>query len=259
MNDQQTKARVLAVWQWVVVLVACGALAAAAQAPTQAIKAQGEIPEDSLLDVGIRIFDPGLPPGDSYTLEGNGVFEDIRKSESRYIPVVLMDTLQATGQWGAVRVVPAGSDSADLAVSGRIVESSGRKLVLEMRARDSTGRGWLDKKYKQIANPQAYRDEEIDREPFQDLFNQIANDLLAAREKLDVDELRALRAVSELKFAADLAPIAFADYLTVDRKGHTVATQHGVPAPGPGGGADVLRTRRFVPEPRGQPAQHRHA
>ncbi len=203
-------------------MISGAGLAATPGPPVIAIQATGEMPEDALLDVGIQILDPGLPPGDSYTLEQDGVYEDIRKSESRFIPVVLMNTLQATGNWGAVRVVPAGTDSVDLVVSGRIEQSSGRKLVLDLRAVDATGRRWLEKRYKRVANPRAYRDEEFTGEPFQDVFNQIANDLLAARNKLDTQDLRRVRSVSNLKFAADLAPIAFADYLGEDRKGRVM-------------------------------------
>ncbi len=199
------------------------AVAAPPLAAVIAIQATGEMPEDALLDVGIQILDPGLPPGDSYTLEEYGIYEDIRKSESRYVPVELMNTLQATGNWGAVRVVPAGTDSVDLVVTGRIGSSSGRKLVLDLRAVDATGRIWLEKRYNQVADPRAYKDDELTREPFQNVFNQIANDLLTARDKLDTGELRRVRAVSNLRFAADLAPIAYGDYLGRDRKGHTVA------------------------------------
>ncbi len=209
----------LAVGLW----ISGAALAATPTAPVVAIQSSGEMPEDALLDVGIQIFDPGLPPGDSYTLEEDGIYEDIRKSESRFIPVELMNTLQATGNWGAVRVVPAGTDSIDLVVRGRIEESSGRKLVLNLQAVDASGRTWLEKRYKHVANPRAYKDEDFNREPFQDIFNRIANDLLAARDKLDVDQLRRVRSVANLKFAADLAPIAYADYLGRDRKGNTVA------------------------------------
>ena len=195
------------------------AVAAETVLPTEAIQATHEIPEDSLLDVGIQILNPGLPPGDSYALEETGIFEDIRNSESRYIPVCLMDTLQATGHWGAVRVVPTGTDSVDLVVAGQIIESTGRKLVLQIQGKDASGRLWLDRRYKQIAEPRAYHDEDLDREPFQDTFNQIANDLLAARQKFTAEELRGVRTITELKFAADLAPTAFAGYLVVDRKG----------------------------------------
>ncbi len=211
--------------------LAAGALAASPPPPpVVAIQASGEMPEDALLDVGIQIFDPGLPPGDSYTLEADGIYEDIRRSESRYIPVELMNTLQATGNWGAVRVVPAGTDSVDLVVKGHIEESTGRKLVLDLRAVDATGRVWLERRYKHVAHPSAYKSEDFAREPFQDVFNRIANDLLAARDKLDVDGLRRVRTISNLKFAADLAPIAYADYLGKDRKGRTVAVK--LPADG---------------------------
>jgi len=205
-----------------VLLFVTGASVAGAVTPVDAIQARGEITEDSLLDVGIQIFDPGMPAGDIYALEQSGYFADVRKSESRYIPVCLMDTMQATGNWGAVRVVPAGSIAADLTVKGRIVSSTGRKLELRVRAVDASGREWLDKHYKHVAAAAAYAEEHVIRDPFQDVFNQIANDLLAAREKLIEDDLRRIRSVTELKFAADLAPIAFSDYLGVNRKGLTV-------------------------------------
>ena len=207
---------------WTVCLLAAGANAARATTPIEAQQATGEIPEDTLLDVGIQILDPGMPQGDGYTLEQNGYYEDIRKSESRYFPVLLMDTLQATGHWGAVRVVPASGINVDLTIEGRILSSSGRKLDLQLQAVDSAGRQWLDKRYKRVADPGAYAEDQIAREPFQDVFNQIANDLLAARGKLSDDDLRTIRSITELRFAADLAPAAFGDYLSVDRKGQTV-------------------------------------
>ena len=210
---------------FVLVLLAAAAVtasAAGAVTPTEAVQARGEITEDSLLDVGIQIFDPGMPAGDIYALEQNGYFADVRKSESRYIPVCLMNTMQATGNWGAVRVVPAGSIVSDLTVKGRILSSSGRKLEIRVRAVDASGREWLDKQYRHVAEPVVYAEEQVTREPFQDVFNHIANDLLAARQKLAQDDLRRIRSVTELKFAADLAPIAYSDYLSVDRKGLTV-------------------------------------
>ncbi|MEM7355077.1 MAG: hypothetical protein AAF657_29985 [Acidobacteriota bacterium] len=213
--------RRLPIAAWILLLLVSAGATWALQ-PTEAIQATDEIPEDTLLDVGIRILDPGLPEGDGYSLEQNGYYEDVRKSEARYIPVVLMETLQATGNWGAVRVVPAAGVNVDLSVKGRILSSSGRKLELEIRAVDSAGRRWLDKRYKHVADPSAYAEDRVGREPFQDVFNHIANDLLAARRKLEDDELRRIRSVTELRFAADLAPAAYGDYLGVDKKGQTV-------------------------------------
>lgn len=200
----------------------------------EAIHAQGEIREELLLDVGIRIFDPGLPDDDEalYELEAEGVFSAIRNAEARYLPVRLMDTLQTTGNWGAVRVVPAGTDAVDVTVAGTIVESNGRRTILDVRAVDAAGRIWLDQRYKHRADPRAYRESKdgIVYPPFQSLYNEIANDLLAARDKLDDDELRGLRTITELRFAAGVVPAAFDDYLDVDRRGRTVVAR--LPAAG---------------------------
>lgn len=208
----------------VLLAAAWAAAAPAAVAPEAAIVAQSEIPEDRLLDVGIQVLDPGIPAAERAALEDEGIFEEIRKSEARFVPVRLMETLQATGQWGAVRVVPAGVDSVDLVVSGKILESTGLELALEIAAVDATGHRWLEKKYKQKADPLAYEagDEALGREPFQNLYNRIANDLLAAREKRDDPELRQIREVARLRFAAELVPDAFDGYLGRDRRGRTV-------------------------------------
>lgn len=208
-------------------LVAAGlavlTLGCAAQPPPSTAVAQAtrEIPESELLDVGIRVFDPGLPQPDEHELEEQGIYPDVRKSEARFMAVTLMETMQATGQWGAVRVLPREFGSTDLDIDAIIVESNGLKLELEVLATDSKGRVWIEKTYKAEANVLGYDQEEgLRREPFQHLYNTIANDLVQYREKLEPTERRELRAISELKFAADLAPDAFGNYLTGDRKGH---------------------------------------
>lgn len=196
-----------------------------AQPPaTRALQAHQEIPEELLLDVAIQIFDPGLPPGlEDWEMREEDIFPDVRRAEARYLPVKLMQVLQATGQWGAVRVVPQGSGTADVRIRGRIEESMGSELVLTLDVADSTGRHWYSEKYKAEADPGAYQDQdEVSRirdDPFIHLYREIANDLVKRRGKLDAEEIRELRRVSELRFAADMAPDAFDEYLDRDRKG----------------------------------------
>ena len=107
-----------------------------------ATKATVEVPEAELLDVGIRVFDPNIPES-TEEQEKKRVFPDVRKAESRYMPVVLRDTLEGTGQWGQVRVLPANGTGMDLFVDGKILESTGRELKLAITATDATGRVWL--------------------------------------------------------------------------------------------------------------------
>ena len=75
----------------------------------------------------IEVLDPGIPdPATTPPKKQEGVFPDLRKSEARYIPMRLKETLETTGYWGAVRVVPAGTSSVDLAIFGEIGIVAGR-------------------------------------------------------------------------------------------------------------------------------------
>ena len=85
-----------------------------------------EAPEEGLLlDIGIIQFEEGIPKNNDSS--DTGVYEDIRSAESRYLPYHLKTTLQGTGHWGAVRVIPSRSAFTDVIIGGRISESEDRK------------------------------------------------------------------------------------------------------------------------------------
>ncbi len=184
----------------------------------QATQATAEIPADQLLDVGVHIFDPGVPKeveDDPDLADKKRIYPEIRKAEARYIAMQLRDTLEDTGHWGPARVVPASVDSFDVTVDGEILESSGADLKLLVTVRDATGKVWFAKReYEGRADTRAYKDGyNADRDPFENVYVAIANDLLAARSTRPGAELENIRRVSELRFAADFAPVAFSQYL----------------------------------------------
>jgi hypothetical protein len=183
------------------------------------VQAQTAPPEASLLDVGILVFDPGLPAHARglRKLEAMGIFEEVRRSEALYIPVHLERTLQQAGFWGAVRLVPS-ANIVDVTVSGTILSSNGGELKLKIRAVDSRGKVWLDKRYRGKADASIYLRRESTDEPFQELYNQIANDLLSKRKKLGDKNVQAIDTISRLRFAADLAPVALSAYLETKKK-----------------------------------------
>jgi hypothetical protein len=187
-----------------------------------AIQARHEIPEEELLDVGIVVFNPGVPT-DEEALAEAGIFPEIREAESRYLPFTLKQTLQDTGHWGAVRVLPARTSSVDVLVKGEIVASDGETLAVDINAKDAAGREWLQKRYTQSASRYSYGQDTAaaKMDPFQDLYDAVANDLLAARQELSSEEIRALRTISELKFARELSPYAFQGYLEKNWRGQT--------------------------------------
>lgn len=188
----------------------------------QAVQAVSEVPEQHLLDVGIHLFDPGIPKEveeDPDLAVKERIYPEIRRAEARYMPNLLRDTLVGTAQWGAVRVVPDLVDASDLTIDGRIIESTAAEIRLAVRATDSTGRVWLDREYEGVADKRSYSEGgNVGRDPFQNVYVNIANDLLEARKQVDDEHLATVQRVSELRFAADFAPVAFGDYLVRDKK-----------------------------------------
>jgi len=189
-------------------------------APVVAQKATAEIPQDELLDVGIRLFDPNIPADEKKQAEQR-VYPEVRKAESRYMPVLLRDTLEGTGQWGQERVLPAEGSASDVTITGRILASDGRELRLAITAVDATGRTWLQQEYAGAADTRAYKDVPVrPRDPFDNVYATIANDLLAVRKKLTREQRVQVHQVAGLRFAGELAPYAFQPYLARDtRKG----------------------------------------
>lgn len=176
-------------------------------------RAQHEIPRNQLLDIAITAFDPGIPD-DLENLKEENVFPAVRKAESHYLPFVLRKTLEETGQWGAVRAVPSNIIGIDVIVSGKITASDGEILVLAISALDATGRTWLNRDYTTRSSKYAYQDPNLaHRDPFQSLYDRIANDLLAARNTLQANELNAIRRIAELRFAKYFSPEAFGEHV----------------------------------------------
>jgi hypothetical protein len=184
------------------------------------VQSPEQVPEDQLLDVGVGLFDPGVD-GLKQDEENPRVFPEVRRAEARYMPNVLAATLQGSGAWGVVRVVPDRQSEMDVWVDGRIIQSDGEFLKLAITVQDSSGKVWFTKNYEEEASKYSY-DREVQRqklEPFQGLYNRIANDMIAHRSQLQPADVYTLRTITELKFAQRFAPEVFADYLVTDGKG----------------------------------------
>jgi hypothetical protein len=190
-----------------------------------ATQASSEIPAEELLDVAVHVFDPGVPSEiakNEQALNKKRIYPDIRAAESRYVAMMLRGTLENSGQWGAVRVCPENVQFVDVSVSGKIIESTGAKLALTVTVKDSSGRVWLNnKQYASAADTGSYKTDAAlrARDPFQNVYSEVANDMLTAREVLTAQNRRDIRRVTQLEFAKDLAPQAMDGYLSKDRKG----------------------------------------
>ncbi len=208
--------------------------------PTAILQAPQEIPEEQLLDVGIVVF--ATEPMDVEKARKEGTHTEIRKAEQHFIPYHLKTTLQQSSQWGAVRVLPAETDSVDLLVKGQILASHGETLAVRIEAHDASGRLWLDRSYEAEAATSAYAAlQPGEKDAFQDLYNRIANDLAAERLKLSPEEAKTLRTLSQLRFAQRFAPEAYEGYLKKG-PGETLVVNR-LPAEGDGMMARLLKIR----------------
>lgn len=186
---------------------------------TPVVQDSQNIPEELLLDVGVAIFNPGLDElSDDQEELTNG---QIRVAESRYAPFMLAETLQRSANWGIVRLMPNNSSPMDVQVNGTILESNGEFMTIRVQVLDSLGREWYTRLYEEEVSQFSYDPQQRQKnDPFQVIYNKIANDLLAYRQSnLDGDDIREIRTVSEMLFAQRFSDEAFGNYLTQDGDG----------------------------------------
>lgn len=174
--------------------------------------------EAMLLDIGVVEFNDGIAADNDP--EKSGVFTDIRAAETRYLAYHLKSTLQDTGHWGAVRVVPSVNAFTDVSISASIGKSNGEFVELEVTVTDAVGQLWFKRTYETQTGVSSYSDRrDRRRDPYQKVFNDIANDLRAFAAELPNDYIRVVRQVSELQFFADMAPRQFGEHLQTDEDG----------------------------------------
>ena len=167
------------------------------------------IPAEYHLDAGIARFTGELSAEEKKAGEG---FARVRAAETLYLPQQLREAMLRGGGWRSVWVIPARA-LTDVRVEGKILASDGSELKLAVRAVDATGDVWLDRTYAHEFTAEDYAEKTSGR-PTDALFDRIAADLLAARDRRGEAGLREIRSVAELRFAREFVPDAFARHLS---------------------------------------------
>ncbi len=153
----------------------------------------------------------------------------LRDAEAGYLPILLKNVLTSSQQWGAIRVLPETDNSAEVQINATIIELSPIDISLHVVITDSRGKTWIDKTYRDTARDHQYMPNTLgDEDPYLDLFEAIANDMLKARAALTRQALGSILDISTLKYAIALSPESFAEFLTYDENGHADLT--GLPA-----------------------------
>jgi len=199
-------------------IVGCNSTTVRTTATEEVVAHSVVIPEELLLDVGVGILDAGI---EGVTEDAPGVYPGIREAEARYMAYALSNTVQDSGNWGIVRVVPERLSEMDVWLDGKIIKSDGAILELEISLYDSSGDHWYTRRYSGTASKYSYDNTVAKRgEPFQGVYNQITNDMLAYYQRLTPAHVRAMRTITELKFAKAFSGESYAQHLGIDDKGH---------------------------------------
>lgn len=171
------------------------------------------ISENLLLDVGVVKFDPGIP--EENDADKTGIYEEIRETESRFFPYHIKATLEKTGYWGSVRVIPSRTVITDVIISGRIIRSDGEYASLLIKVEDITGEEWFSREYSTQTGLRSYsegRDRAVD--PYQKIFNDFANDLRFFAASLHSSDNKRIQQISELMFFKNMVPSVYEPYLS---------------------------------------------
>ena len=124
-------------------------------------------------------------------------------------------TLQKSVHWGRVTVQPSELARGDLHISGRILQSDGQTLRVQIQVQDSAERLWFNRQYLQIVHSRNRVGLEQDQPfPFNGMLNRIANDIRAWRDRrMQQANLVQLRQLTDMQFALNSAPDIYNDYV----------------------------------------------
>ncbi|MBW2690935.1 MAG: hypothetical protein JRC99_13575, partial [Deltaproteobacteria bacterium] len=101
--------RLFVLFTALLILSGCAAMRGEIPDDVKPMVVKQELDSSELLDVAIVVFDSKELTEKEITKLG--LSEELRQAEERYIPIHLKNTMQQTGYWGAVRVIPAENDA----------------------------------------------------------------------------------------------------------------------------------------------------
>jgi hypothetical protein len=204
----------------VLAVVSCASQPIATPPPPASVTLnQAAVAQSHGLNVSIRVFGSG--GADNLADQAKSQFhERLRNAEANYLPVVLRKTLVRSLHWGAVRVLPENDPTAEVSVSAEILRSDAVELRLHVHVQDCRGVVWLDKVYSRASTDDDFEGNvQPLKEPYQDLYNQIANDMWAAGKLLSDEDRSRIMDIATLRYAIALSPQAFGGHLEVDQAG----------------------------------------
>lgn len=176
------------------------------------------------LDIVIPIFDPGLS-SDTENYEEQNVWPELRRAEANRFAYKLKAAMEETGAFGAVRVAPDSTATADLYVLGKVLVSNGEEVEIEIEVIDIAGQHWFTRTFDHTVEAGFHKNPRNDgKDPYEPVFDEAANRIALELDDYEIAELHTLKQVTELRFGANFSEEAFVDHLAMDDGEITLAS-----------------------------------
>jgi hypothetical protein len=181
-------------------------------------------PNRPKMDIVIPIFDPGLPEaGKEYETEG--VWPELRRAEAIRFAHKLKAALEETEAFGAVRVTPDKTATGDIYILGKINESNGEDVEIELQAFDISGNRWMNELFDHEVSPSFHKNyRNRGKDPYDPVFEEAAKSIVEELSYHETTELDGLQRITDLRFGANFIEQAFAEHLTVVDGQYTLAS-----------------------------------
>ena len=173
------------------------------------------------LTINISQFDPGIPD-DPNQYEKQGVWPELRRTESVRFSLGITRAIEKTSYFDKVRMAPDTSAAASFYVAGKILESNGEDVRIQVQLLDTSGKRVLNKKFSHRVPEYALADpRQKSSDLYQPLFDDVAQTIVSKVKRTSDRRVESLKTIEELKFAAAFSPDYFGRYLNTDKRGIT--------------------------------------
>jgi hypothetical protein len=176
------------------------------------------------LDIVVPIFDPGLPEADK-EYETKGVWPELRRAEAIRFAQKMKLALEDTGVFGAVRVTPDKTATGDLYVMGKIEESNGEDVQIEIQVYDISGNRWLYDTFDHEITETFHKNVRNDgKDPYDPMFEKAAKSIVEELSFHQTADLENTKQITDLRFGANFIEEAFAEHLELKDGAYKLAS-----------------------------------
>ncbi len=189
-------------------------LSSSAQRDPSGRKASGlHLPK---INVVVPVFDPNIPE-DSDTWEKLGIFPELRRAEANRFALKMKSALHNTNAFGTVKVVPNATATADLYIIGKIIQSTGEDVEINIAAVDISGRQWFAENFNHQVKEGFHSNlRNKGKDAYDPVFQAAAAHVIEKLKAYSSEELEKLQLLSQLRFGSSLSEETFTQYLKSD-------------------------------------------